>query len=1381
MNPDQLSEYIKCAKDPVYFFNTYGYVFDMRTSQVGRLTCFPYQEDYIRQLHLHKNNIVLKSRQCIPEDVFVDTPNGPKAIQDFKVGDSVYSYNFETNSAEVDSILDSWYSGEKKCVKIKLKDSRNVEVGESHPFYIKNKGWIKAKDLSVNDEILDVNIGFGNISANEDVIKILGYLITDGHTKKQVKFTNNNPFYLQEFEESIIRLFPELKIKKYKKSEQYNGYDYFPVQKHGSNNKNPIMKWCENMGISNKCADEKVFSKEIFAWDKKSVSILINRCFAGDGWISIVKKKNARKRLELGICSPSVLFLEQIKMLLKKYNIKSNIYESKNMKLQKNRFYKLRITHSKSIIRFINEIGIYKKINDEHLWMIKNYKHDVKDIPIVRKVVKTDIKKCYDISVTKNENFLINGLVVHNTGMSVMTAGYIAWKLIFNSDEKILIIANKAESAVRFLDTVKQFLDNLPIFLLPSQRLEQNTKKIRFSNGSWVKASASSEDAGRGESLTMLVLDETAFIENAEGIWMSAGTALAATNGKCVMISCVTKDTYVFTDNGLKQMKDFIKSEEVGPYIVENYNVLGKNKLRKGNIIHNNGKVKTKRIFTTNSNLESSLNHKLWACKDGNYDWYQMKDLKVGDYVSIQYGHETWGKNDDTSNFKYSSNGKIKNVFCPKKITKDIAYLIGLYIAEGSVYKKINKKGKFVGGIVTITCGDNISNAIKNAGLTYGCYDGLHYCIQSKNFIEYLEYLGFDISKRAKYKEIPSRLLEMSRENIVYMLRGFFDGDGTSRKNRGWVSTVSSSINLIQQVRMLLLNLGILTDYTTGITAITKKVQTTSVYHRIEMNGYFSNVFYNKIGFGFERKQDNKKYLNNKNLHRNTMDVIPYSAEIIKKVLSYSKHTTYSLLKEKIHTTKIINNKVDLKHVSRDTMLRFYKEVKNELLADDLLFFEKNICENLKWNKIIKIEESENETYDFSLPETEDFWSHSVIYNGILGHQTPKGSGNLYHKTWIAANKGEMDFNPIKIHWTQHPIFSLDMEEKTDEFGKKYVTSPWYDRECERMQHDKIKISQELDLSFEGSQAVVIDNHVIVRYEKDIEFNKIKPICYFDYKSDGAEGGFVDYKTPFTVWEKPKEEENFIISADVGRGDGSDYSTIEIINADTFVQVAEYQGKVPPDIFAYIIHKAALDYNNAFVAIECNSFGLATCLTLKNQIKYDSDRIYHSKSAKKIFNRTNNFVVDQDAEIPGFQTTTKTRPLLMSCLGKHMRDGQIKINSTRLLDEFKTFVYNGDKPEHAQGYHDDLIFAFAIALFMRDTEFENVFNSKAFYKAMIDGISRRNTNIKEKLPPIENSDANNANRIKKQQFLDPFTGKPMGKYDSDDDDLTWLYGDIKSL
>lgn len=368
---------------------------------------------------------------------------------------------------------------------------------------------------------------------------------------------------------------------------------------------------------------------------------------------------------------------------------------------------------------------------------------------------------------------------------------------------------------------------------------------------------------------------------------------------------------------------------------------------------------------------------------------------------------------------------------------------------------------------------------------------------------------------------------------------------------------------------------------------------------------------------------------------------------------------------------------------------------------------------------------------------------------------TPNGTGNLYHKTWVGAEKGEGNFVPTKIHWTQHPIYNVGTELKRDEHGREFWTSPWYEEECDRMNQDRIKIAQELDLSFEGSRALVIDSHIIIKYKKSI-LNDV-PVCYFDYLKS-LEEVFVDIKTNFAVYKKPAQGKNYIIGADVGRGDGSDFSTIQIIDADDLEQVAEYQGKIPPDLFASIIKQAAIAYNMAYVVIECNSFGYATSLALKNQLQYDSNRIYHSKSLKKLVNHHFGISVDENGEIPGFQTTQTTRPLVISSLGAYMREGRIILHSHKLLNEFDTFIYNGIKPEHAVGYHDDLIFALAIALFIRDTQYQNVFLSKEYFTAMNNAfthVQKDNTSLYQE---------------------DTKTERMNVPTNTDDDDLVWLLG-----
>ena len=911
----------------------------------------------------------------------------------------------------------------------------------------------------------------------------------------------------------------------------------------------------------------------------------------------------------------------------------------------------------------INYIDEFIKCSQDPVYFANNYGYvfDMKKQQISKMQCFPYQEECLR-TFNDNQNSIV--LKSRQMGLSVISAMYVAWRLIFCFDERILVVADNGNGAVRFLNTVRQVLDKVPDWMLPDERLVSNTKQIAFSNGSWVKAVASSKQAGRGESLTCLILDEAAFIEHAQDIWMGAGLALSATQGKCLMISCVPKDTMVFTDKGIKTINDFVIEGNSGGYEIEKYNVFGKDKLREGNLFFNNGFHDTKIITTTNAQIEGTYTHKLWACKNGVYDWYKMGDLNEGDYISVQYGMEVWNNNDSIEKNNFYKNSKPT----PEKITKEISYQIGLYL--------INEK-------------------------------------YSKNILtnDLLEYLGFKKNNNKK-RIITKRLFEISRENIIYMLIGIFKGksNNITLKNK----------NLTNQVKMLLLNLGILTEV--------KELKNNN--YKILLN---KDISFNEL----INKKNNNNYISDKK------DIIPYSLNLFKKMLN-----EYGFKKSYI-------NRFKQQHINRFDFLSFYDMCKNLISLETKQEVEKILSSNLKWNKINKIELSQNETYDFSLPNNEeDFWAHSVIYNGVLGHQTPKGTGNLYHQTWVQASKKEGSFVPLKLHWSIHPFLSANLEYRKDSEGRELPWSPWYQGECDRLHHDRVKISQELDLSFEGSSAVVIENDIIEKYRRAI-INE-KPICYYDFKKEGDK--FVTYETGFHVFKKPRPDGNYIIGADVGRGDSADYSTIQIVDADNLEQVAEYQGKIVPDAFAEMIYNVGMDYNKAYTAVECNSFGLATTLILKNQLKYPIDKMHVSKSAVKLYNRTNNYVVEKDTDVPGFQTTVKTRPMLISNLVKYMRDMEIKIFSNRLLTEFETFIYNGEKIEHAPGFHDDLIFAFAIALLMRETEFSSIFNNTQTTKLMLDLISYSKNDISN---------------------LDFNKGEKKSWEDDDDfNDDRWLYGPI---
>lgn len=120
-------------------------------------------------------------------------------------------------------------------------------------------------------------------------------------------------------------------------------------------------------------------------------------------------------------------------------------------------------------------------------------------------------------------------------GISTLIAGYSLWLMLFQSDKNILVIATKQETAKNLVTKVRVMYDGLPSWL-KTTTMEDNKLSLRFKNGSQIKAVSAAADAARSEALSLLVIDEAAFIDNAEDIWASAQQTLS-TGGQAIINS----------------------------------------------------------------------------------------------------------------------------------------------------------------------------------------------------------------------------------------------------------------------------------------------------------------------------------------------------------------------------------------------------------------------------------------------------------------------------------------------------------------------------------------------------------------------------------------------------------------------------------------------------------------------------------------------------------------------------------------------------------------------------------------------------------------------------------------------------------------------------
>jgi hypothetical protein len=163
-----------------------------------------------------------------------------------------------------------------------------------------------------------------------------------------------------------------------------------------------------------------------------------------------------------------------------------------------------------------------------------------------------------------NENI---ALKYRQAGVSTVTAAWASKKLAFakkQKPEKVLIIANKLDTSVEMANKIRNFTEQWPAWVGIGFSVDKNAARhFKLNNDCEVKAVATSKDALRGYTPTILIFDEAAFIE-ADGDFWSACMASLSTGGKVIVVSTPNGYDaiyYEIYDQALRNMNDFKVSE----------------------------------------------------------------------------------------------------------------------------------------------------------------------------------------------------------------------------------------------------------------------------------------------------------------------------------------------------------------------------------------------------------------------------------------------------------------------------------------------------------------------------------------------------------------------------------------------------------------------------------------------------------------------------------------------------------------------------------------------------------------------------------------------------------------------------------------------------
>jgi hypothetical protein len=115
---------------------------------------------------------------------------------------------------------------------------------------------------------------------------------------------------------------------------------------------------------------------------------------------------------------------------------------------------------------------------------------------------------------------------------------------------------------------------------------------------------------------------------------------------------------------------------------------------------------------------------------------------------------------------------------------------------------------------------------------------------------------------------------------------------------------------------------------------------------------------------------------------------------------------------------------------------------------------------------------------------------------------------------------------------------------------------------------------------------------------------------------------------------------------------------------------------------------------------------------------------YSSKSDTTNITMDNFLNRNENNLVPGFSNTIKTRPLVVSKLEAYMRDRACIIQSRRSLEELRTFIWKNGKAQATDGYNDDLVMAFGIGMFLRDTALRFQQTGMDLTRASLGGIGK---------------------------------------------------------
>ena len=278
---------------------------------------------------------------------------------------------------------------------------------------------------------------------------------------------------------------------------------------------------------------------------------------------------------------------------------------------------------------------------------------------------------------------------------------------------------------------------------------------------------------------------------------------------------------------------------------------------------------------------------------------------------------------------------------------------------------------------------------------------------------------------------------------------------------------------------------------------------------------------------------------------------------------------------------------------------------------------------------------------------------------------TPNGL-NFFYRMWVEAQEGRSNYKLFEANWRAVPS-------RDDAWASETLANV-----------GEKAFQQEYECDFLGSSNTLISTTKI----KEMVWKK--PVKRYP-------GGLA-------IYEEPKPRNQYIITVDVSRGIGKDYSAFTVINVTDFPYkiAAKYQNnEISPMVFPNTIYETATHFNQAMVLVEVNDIGEQVGAILYNDLEYE-DLIMTEHGGRKGQRISSGFGGNV---YYGVRMTGNVKKIGMANLKTMIESDKLLIHDVDIITELSTFVQKRNSYEAEEGYHDDLVMCLVIFGWVSNQEY----------------------------------------------------------------------------